>query len=50
MPPKVEYELTAVGRSLIEPLSTLSSWAEKHLPAIEAARVTKEEEAPAAGG
>ncbi|WP_418120691.1 winged helix-turn-helix transcriptional regulator [Variovorax sp. 350MFTsu5.1] len=48
VPPKVEYELTAVGRSLIEPLSTLSSWAEKHLPAIEAARVTKEEEASAA--
>lgn len=42
VPPKVEYALTAVGRSLIEPLSTLSTWAEVNLPSIEAARTTSE--------
>lgn len=40
VPPKVEYELTEIGRSLIKPLDTLSTWAENHLPAIEAARAT----------
>lgn len=38
VPPKVEYQLTEVGNSLIEPLNTLSSWAEKNQPTIEAAR------------
>ena len=38
VPPKVEYELTAVGASLVKPLSALSEWALKHQPAIEAAR------------
>lgn len=42
VPPKVEYELTDVGRSLIEPLRTLSSWALQNLPAIEAARASRE--------
>lgn len=40
VPPKVEYQLTEVGRSLIEPLSALASWAERNLPDIEAARET----------
>lgn len=44
VPPKVEYELTRVGRSLIEPLSVLSSWAETNLPTIEAARTASMEE------
>ncbi|WP_454678129.1 winged helix-turn-helix transcriptional regulator [Achromobacter marplatensis] len=44
IPPKVEYQLTEIGRSLIEPLSTLSAWAETNLPAIEAARATDESE------
>lgn len=38
VPPKVEYELTAVGSSLVKPLRALSEWALKHQPAIEAAR------------
>jgi DNA-binding HxlR family transcriptional regulator len=38
IPPKVEYALTPLGRSLIEPLSVLSAWVEMNLPAIEAAR------------
>ena len=43
VPPKVEYELTEVGCSLIEPLRTLSSWALQNLPAIEAARASNSE-------
>jgi DNA-binding HxlR family transcriptional regulator len=38
VPPKVEYELTAVGASLVKPLRSLSEWALKNQPAIEAAR------------
>jgi DNA-binding HxlR family transcriptional regulator len=38
VPPKVEYELTHVGRSLIEPLSALAAWAQRNQPAIQAAR------------
>lgn len=38
IPPKVEYELTDLGRSLIGPLMALSAWGRKHRPAIEVAR------------
>lgn len=38
IPPKVEYELTALGRSLIEPLRVLATWAVQHRPAMELAR------------
>jgi DNA-binding HxlR family transcriptional regulator len=38
VPPKVEYALTPLGRSLIEPLEAICAWAEKHLPELEAAR------------
>jgi len=37
-PPKVEYELTELGRSLIDPLTTLSAWAQQNRLAIEAAQ------------
>jgi DNA-binding HxlR family transcriptional regulator len=36
--PKVEYSLTALGRTLIEPLNGLCRWTEKHLPELEANR------------
>lgn len=39
IPPKVEYELTELGNSLIAPLRALSSWGIKNRPAIEEARV-----------
>ncbi len=39
MPPHVEYELTALGRSLTEPVKALGTWANKHLIDIDAARV-----------
>ena len=38
IPPKVEYELTKLGRSLMEPLESLALWGQKHRPAMEAAR------------
>lgn len=38
VPPKVEYSLTPLGRSLIEPLDAICVWAEKHFPELEAAR------------
>lgn len=41
VPPMVEYSLTPLGRSLIEPLEAICAWAEKHLPELEAARARK---------
>jgi DNA-binding HxlR family transcriptional regulator len=36
--PKVEYALTPLGRTLIEPLQGLCRWTEKHLAEMEAHR------------
>jgi DNA-binding HxlR family transcriptional regulator len=36
--PKVEYTLTALGRTLIEPLQGLCRWSERHLSELEAHR------------
>jgi len=38
VPPKVEYALTPLGRTLIEPLSAICQWSEKHLPQMLAIR------------
>jgi DNA-binding HxlR family transcriptional regulator len=38
VPPKVEYSLTRLGRTLIEPLHTLCRWSERHLPELQANR------------
>lgn len=38
IPPRVDYELTRLGRSLLEPVSELGSWALKNRPAIQNAR------------
>jgi DNA-binding HxlR family transcriptional regulator len=38
IPPRVEYELTEVGRSLIDPLTVLKQWAIANRPQIEASR------------
>ena len=40
MPPRVEYELTALGRTLHAPLSALGLWAEQHIADVLAARET----------
>lgn len=37
-PPSVEYRLTPLGESLLEPLQTLVRWAETHYGRIQAAR------------
>ncbi|MBO0856241.1 MAG: helix-turn-helix transcriptional regulator [Nocardia sp.] len=34
VPPRVEYELTDLGRTLIQPIQDLAHWAEDHGPAI----------------
>jgi DNA-binding HxlR family transcriptional regulator len=38
IPPRVTYELTKLGCSLLEPVSGLGSWARKNRSAIEDAR------------
>jgi DNA-binding HxlR family transcriptional regulator len=38
VPPRVDYELTALGRSLLEPVSGLGEWARRNRPMIETAR------------
>ena len=38
VPPKVEYRLTELGTTLIDPLTAICRWAEAHLPEVEAAR------------
>ncbi|MGW1881665.1 winged helix-turn-helix transcriptional regulator [Streptomyces sp. NPDC001970] len=37
-PPRVEYELTALGRSLLGPLDTACAWSRAHLAEITQAR------------
>jgi DNA-binding HxlR family transcriptional regulator len=38
IPPKVEYELTKLGRSLLEPVSGIGLWARQNRSAIQEAR------------
>lgn len=38
VPPRVDYELTKLGRSLTRPLSLLAKWATSHRTEIEAAQ------------
>jgi DNA-binding HxlR family transcriptional regulator len=38
IPPRVDYELTKLGRSLLEPVNGLGLWARQNRSAIEAAR------------
>jgi DNA-binding HxlR family transcriptional regulator len=38
IPPRVDYELTELGRKLIVPLQTLYDWALEHRPAMLVAR------------
>jgi DNA-binding HxlR family transcriptional regulator len=39
IPPRVDYELTVVGRTLLEPVMALFEWAEEHRTTIREARV-----------
>ena len=38
IPPRVDYELTDLGRGLAKPVQALGKWAFEHLPEIEGAR------------
>ncbi|MCA4133251.1 helix-turn-helix transcriptional regulator [Arthrobacter sp. M4] len=38
VPPRVDYQLTDLGESLLEPLGLLRQWAENNVPAILRAR------------
>ncbi|HZE37987.1 MAG TPA: helix-turn-helix domain-containing protein [Stackebrandtia sp.] len=42
IPPRVDYALTPLGRSLAEPLDALRRWTEEHINEVERARVTAE--------
>jgi DNA-binding HxlR family transcriptional regulator len=37
VPPRVEYSLTPLGRTLIEPLAAIRAWAEAHIREVQAA-------------
>lgn len=43
IPPRVEYELTALGRSLLEPIAAGCAWNRRHLAELRAARSAYEE-------
>jgi DNA-binding HxlR family transcriptional regulator len=38
IPPRVEYELTEIGTSLVPHIVRLSAWADEHMPAIKRSR------------
>jgi len=38
VPPRVDYELTGLGRSLLSLVGSLEEWAEKHMDDVRAAR------------
>lgn len=40
IPPRVDYELTPLGRSLCEPVMALGGWVQDNLEAIDAARAS----------
>jgi len=39
VPPRVEYDLTPLGRTLLEPVRALSTWAQENRHAIQQARL-----------
>jgi DNA-binding HxlR family transcriptional regulator len=38
VPPRVDYRLTPLGKTLMRPLRSICKWAEGHLPQVRAAR------------
>lgn len=44
VPPRVDYELTALGRSLRQPIQALAKWAEKHRTTVQEARARYDEQ------
>ncbi|MFF8693630.1 winged helix-turn-helix transcriptional regulator [Streptomyces sp. NPDC015144] len=50
VPPRVDYELSPLGRTLLAPLDACCTWAAAHLPELLDARDAYEDTAPAPGG
>ncbi|WP_306368510.1 helix-turn-helix domain-containing protein [Nocardiopsis sp. CC223A] len=46
VPPRVEYSLTGLGRTLLEPLTALDRWAVEHREDVRAAREHHDRERP----
>ena len=46
-PPTVEYSLTPLGTTLVEPLAAIRAWAEEHIEELQAARDAHAREKPA---
>jgi DNA-binding HxlR family transcriptional regulator len=38
VPPRVDYALTPLGRTLLDPLRAICRWAQSHLPQVRSAR------------
>ncbi len=49
VPPRVEYSLTPLGRTLVEPLDAVRRWAERHLGEMLQARARNERQAEREG-
>ncbi|MGI8331759.1 winged helix-turn-helix transcriptional regulator [Actinomadura scrupuli] len=47
IPPRVEYELTPLGRTLLEPMAACCAWSRSHLPELLDARDAYHDRAPA---
>jgi DNA-binding HxlR family transcriptional regulator len=45
VPPRVEYELTPLGRTLLDLIAVCRAWADEHLPTLLAAREAYEDRA-----
>ncbi|MEU6927443.1 helix-turn-helix domain-containing protein [Streptomyces sp. NPDC046631] len=50
IPPRVEYELSALGRTLLAPMAACCAWAAAHLPELLDAREAYEDLASAPDG
>lgn len=54
VPPRVDYTLTPMGRTLLDAVGALLEWTERHLPEIDAARAAYDRRSaprlPPAGG
>jgi DNA-binding HxlR family transcriptional regulator len=46
IPPRVEYNLTPMGRTLLDTIGRLVTWADSHLPEIDAARAAYDAKRP----
>jgi DNA-binding HxlR family transcriptional regulator len=50
IPPRVDYALTSLGKTLLEPVNALASWSEKHRYDIQEARDRFDRKAPTKKG